>query len=132
VAELFRQYGLTEQHYGGLIQGLRANPMAWRDFMMRFELGLEKPDPKRAGLSALTIGGSYILGGLVPLAPYMALDTAARALPWSIGVTLVALALFGLIKGRFTGAAPLKSALQTAGIGGLAAAAAFLLARAIG
>jgi len=131
VIELFRHYGLKEQHYAGVIQGLKANPLAWRDFMMRFELGLEKPDPKRAGRSALTIGASYILGGLVPLAPYMAMASAARALPWSIGVTLVALAVFGFVKGRFTGAAPLKSALQTAGIGGLAAAAAFLLARAI-
>jgi VIT1/CCC1 family predicted Fe2+/Mn2+ transporter len=131
VAELFREYGLTESHYGGLIEGLRANPIAWRDFMMRFELGLQKPDPNRAGRSALTIGGSYILGGLVPLAPYMATDSAAAALPWSIGVTLVALAVFGFVKGRFTGAVALKSAVQTASIGGFAAAAAFALARAI-
>jgi VIT1/CCC1 family predicted Fe2+/Mn2+ transporter len=131
VAEVFRQYGLTEQHYGGVIEGLRANPLAWRDFMMRFELGLQKPDPKRAGRSALTIGCSYILGGVVPLVPYMATDSAALALPWSIGVTLVALGVFGFVKGRFTGAVPLKSALQTASIGGLAAAAAFALARAI-
>jgi VIT1/CCC1 family predicted Fe2+/Mn2+ transporter len=131
IAEVFRQYGLTERHYGGVIEGLRANPLAWRDFMMRFELGLQKPDPKRAGRSALTIGCSYILGGLVPLAPYMAIDSAALALPWSIGVTLVALAVFGYVKGRFTGAVPLKSALQTASIGGFAAAAAFALARAI-
>jgi VIT1/CCC1 family predicted Fe2+/Mn2+ transporter len=131
VAEVFREYGLTEQHYGGLIEGLKGNPMAWRDFMMRFELGLQKPDPNRAGRSALTIGGSYILGGLVPLAPYMATHSAAAALPWSIGVTLAALAVFGYVKGRFTGAAALKSAVQTASIGGLAAAAAFALARAI-
>ena len=131
VAELFREYGLTERHYGGLIEGLRANPMAWRDFMMRFELGLQRPDPNRAGRSALTIGGSYILGGLVPLLPYMATASAAAALPWSIGVTLAALAVFGFVKGRFTGAGALKSALQTASIGGLAAAAAFALARAI-
>ena len=131
VAELFRQYGLTEQHYGGVIDGLKGNPLAWRDFMMRFELGLQKPDSRRAGQSALTIGGSYILGGLVPLAPYMATGSAAQALPWSIGVTLIALAVFGFVKGSFTGAARLKSALQTASIGGLAAAAAFVLARAI-
>ncbi len=131
VAEVFRKYGLSEQHYGGVIEGLRANPLAWRDFMMRFELGLQKPDSNRAGRSALTIGASYILGGLVPLAPYMASASASQALPWSIGVTLVALAVFGFVKGRFTGAPPLKSALQTAGIGGLAAAAAFALARAI-
>jgi vacuolar iron transporter family protein len=131
VAEVFRQYGLTEQHYGGVIEGLKTNPRAWRDFMMRFELGLQKPDPSRAGRSALTIGCSYILGGLVPLAPYMVTSSAALALPWSIGVTLAALAVFGFVKGRYTSAEPLKSAVQTASIGGLAAAAAFALARAI-
>jgi VIT1/CCC1 family predicted Fe2+/Mn2+ transporter len=131
VGEVFRQYGLTEQHYGGVVEGLKANPLAWRDFMMRFELGLQKPDPKRAGRSALTIGASYILGGLVPLAPYMASASASQALPWSIGVTLAALAVFGFVKGGFTGAPRLKSALQTASIGGLAAAVAFALARAI-
>ncbi|HUD24270.1 MAG TPA: VIT1/CCC1 transporter family protein [Burkholderiaceae bacterium] len=131
IGEVFRQYGLSEQHYGGVIEGLKANPLAWRDFMMRFELGLQKPDPKRAGRSALTIGASYIVGGLVPLTPYMASASAAQALPWSIGVTLAALAVFGFVKGQFTGAPPLKSALQTASIGGVAAAVAFALARAI-
>lgn len=131
VAEVFRQYGLTEQHYGGVIEGLKTNPLAWRDFMMRFELGLQKPDPNRAGRSALTIGCSYILGGLIPLAPYMVTSSAALALPWSIGVTLAALAIFGFVKGRYTAAEPLKSAVQTASIGGLAAAAAFGLARLI-
>jgi VIT1/CCC1 family predicted Fe2+/Mn2+ transporter len=131
IAEVFRQYGLAEQHYGGVIEGLKTNPLAWRDFMMRFELGLQKPDPNRAGRSALTIGCSYILGGLVPLAPYMATASASAALPWSIAVTLVALAVFGFVKGRYTGAAPWKSALQTATIGGVAAAIAFALARAI-
>jgi VIT1/CCC1 family predicted Fe2+/Mn2+ transporter len=131
VAEVFERYGLTEPHYRGVIEGLKAHPKAWRDFMMRFELGLEKPDPKRAGQSAMRIGGSYILGGLIPLAPYAALDTASRALPWSVAVTLVALAVFGFVKGRFSGAGALKSAIQTTCIGGLAAAAAFALARAI-
>ena len=131
VADVFRQYGLTEQHYGGVIEGLKANPLAWRDFMMRFELGLQKPDRNRASRSALTIGCSYVAGGLVPLVPYMLIASAAAALPWSIGVTLAALAVFGYVKGRFTGAVPLRSALQTASIGGVAAAAAFALARAI-
>lgn len=131
VAEIFKRYGLQEEHYRGVIEGLKARPSAWRDFMMRFELGLEEPDPRLAGRSALRIGSSYIVGGMIPLGPYFAFDTAARALPWSIGVTLVALAVFGFVKGRFTGAGGLVSALQTAGIGGLAAAAAFGLARAI-
>jgi VIT1/CCC1 family predicted Fe2+/Mn2+ transporter len=99
--------------------------------MMRFELGLEQPDPARARRSALVIAGAYIAGGIVPLLPYMALRSASGALPWSVGVTLAALAVFGWVKGGFTGAPRLRSAFQTMLIGGLAAGAAFLIARAI-
>src|SRR5512143_939466 len=99
--------------------------------MMRFELGLEKPDPKRAVASALTIGLSYVVGGLVPLAPYLLISDASSALIYSVVFTLSALFIFGYIKGRFTGAPPIRSALQTALIGGLAAAAAFGLAKLI-
>jgi predicted membrane protein (TIGR00267 family) len=99
--------------------------------MMRFELGLEKPDPKRALTSALTIGGAYAVGGFVPLAPYIALRSAPTALLFSIAVTLLALLVFGFIKGRFTGMRPVRSALQTALIGSVAAGAAFLIAKAI-
>jgi vacuolar iron transporter family protein len=101
------------------------------DFMMRYELGLEKPEPKRALTSALTIAGAYIIGSLIPLSPYIVLSQAQPALLWSVGVTLAALLMFGYIKGRFTGKRPLRSALQTAMVGGLAAAAAFGIARAI-
>jgi predicted membrane protein (TIGR00267 family) len=97
--------------------------------MMRFELGLEKPDPKRALTSALTIAASYIVGGLIPLSPYFFLSPINTALLSSVVATLLALLIFGYIKGRFTGARPFRSALQTALIGGLAAAAAFLIAR---
>ena len=131
VAEIFEHYGLTAEHYGPVIEGLRARPIAWRDFMMRFELGLERPDPARAQRSALTIGASYVVGGAIPLAPYLLLHSVALALPWSAAVTLAALAIFGFVKGRFTGAPPLRSALQTLLIGGAAATVAFLLARAI-
>jgi vacuolar iron transporter family protein len=131
VAEIFGRYGLEEQHYRGVIEGLKSRPREWRDFMMRFELGLVEPDPKLAGRSALRIGSSYIVGGMIPLAPYLVFDTSTLALPWSVAVTLTALALFGYVKGSFTGAGAVKSAFQTAGIGGLAAAAAFGLARAI-
>src|SRR5439155_1310334 len=96
-----------------------------------FELGLEKPDPRRALSSALTIGGAYVAGGFIPLAPYMALASAPMALTVSVVVTVVALGLFGWIKGRFTGMVPLRSAFQTMLIGGAAAAAAFAIARAI-
>lgn len=99
--------------------------------MMRFELGLEPPDPGRALRSAMTIGLAYVAGGLIPLAPYVAMGTASRALILSMILTLVALTVFGYVKGRFTGAAPIRSALQTMLIGGLAAAAAFGIARAI-
>jgi predicted membrane protein (TIGR00267 family) len=106
-------------------------PKAWVDFMMRFELGLEEPDPKRAVRSALTIGASYIAGGLIPLAPYIVLKDARLALWTSVMVTLIALLVFGFVKGQFTGARPVRSALQTMSIGGLAAGAAFVIARAI-
>ena len=98
---------------------------------MRFELGLEKPDPRRAARSALTIAGAYVGGGLIPLFPYMVVVSAKKALPISIAVTLLALTVFGYVKGRFTGARPVRSALQTVLIGALAAGMAFLLARAI-
>jgi len=101
------------------------------DFMMRFELGLEEPEPKRALRSATTIALSYVLGGMIPLAPYMAMADARRALLVSVAVTSIALAVFGYIKGRFTGAHALRSSLETLVIGGIAAAAAFGLARLI-
>jgi VIT1/CCC1 family predicted Fe2+/Mn2+ transporter len=131
VVEVFRSYGLAEEEITPIVERLRRRPEAWVDFMMRFELGLEKPDPKRALTSALTIAGAYILGGAIPLAPYMLLTRATIALGLSILVTLAALMVFGYIKGRFTGLRPLRSALQTVLIGGLAASAAFLIARAI-
>lgn len=132
VAEIFEAYGLTPEETEPILKAFRNHPKSWIDFMMRFELGLEKPDPSRALTSAATIGGAYAAGGFVPLVPYMLLPTAGAALPFSVGVTLAALLVFGFVKGRFTGARPVKSALQTALIGSLAAAAAFGIARAIG
>lgn len=131
VAEVFEEYGLTREQTRPLVEALRKQPQKWIDFMMRFELGLEKPDPKRALTSALTIGGAYAVGGFVPLAPYIAWSNASTALLFSIAVTLLALFVFGFIKGRFTGMRPLRSALQTAFIGSVAAGAAFLIAKAI-
>jgi vacuolar iron transporter family protein len=131
VATVFRGYGLTEAEITPIVEGLSRRPRAWVDFMMRYELGLERPDPRRALTSALTIAGAYIAGGLIPLSPYLLLARAATALLVSILMTLAALLVFGFIKGRFTGARPLRSALQTALIGGLAAAVAFAIARAI-
>lgn len=131
ITQLFRSYGLTKEQAAPIVQALSQNPKAWIDFMMRYELGLEKPDPKRALTSALTIAGAYITGGLIPLSPYIALSQAPLALLWSAVITLIALLVFGYIKGRFTGKRPIRSALQTALVGGLAAAAAFGIARAI-
>jgi len=132
VAEVFQAYGLTEEQTWPIVQALRQQPRNWVDFMMRFELGLEKPDPKRALTSALTIAGAYIAGGFIPLAPYFFFHTASSALLLSIAMTLVALLIFGFVKGRFTGTRPIRSALQTAFIGSVAAGAAFAIARMIG
>jgi VIT1/CCC1 family predicted Fe2+/Mn2+ transporter len=131
VTHILHSFGLTAHESAPIVAALRARPEAWVDFMMRFELGLEKPDPRRALTSALTIGGAYAAGGFIPLAPYMALASASAALTVSVIVTLVALGLFGWIKGHFTGTAPFRSAVQTMLIGGAAAAAAFAIARAI-
>ena len=132
VAEVFEEYGLTPEQTWPIVEALRKQPRAWVDFMMRFELGLEKPDPKRALTSALTIAGAYVAGGLIPLAPYIFLHTAANALLLSVALTLIALLIFGFVKGRFTGTRPVRSALQTAFIGSVAAGAAFAIARMIG
>ncbi len=129
--EVFASYGLTDAETAPIVSALRARPVAWVDFMMRFELGLEQPDPKRALTSALTIAGAYIAGGFIPLSPYILIANTREALVISVIVTLIALLVFGYIKGRFTGARPVRGAIQTMLIGGVAAAAAFLIARLI-
>jgi vacuolar iron transporter family protein len=131
VIEVLESYGLSPEECAPLVEALSRRPEAWVDFMMRFELGLEEPDRRRALASALTIAGAYIAGGFIPLAPYFFFARPKNALLVSVLVTLGALLLFGYVKGRFTGTRPLRSAFQTMLIGGLAAAAAFLIARAI-
>jgi VIT1/CCC1 family predicted Fe2+/Mn2+ transporter len=131
VMEVFQSYGLTAEESAPVVEALCKRPDAWIDFMMRFELGLEKPEPKRALMSALTIGSAYVAGGFIPLGPYIMFSAAQTALLFSVVVTLGALAAFGYVKGRFTGTPPARGALQTVLIGGLAAAAAFVIARAI-
>jgi VIT1/CCC1 family predicted Fe2+/Mn2+ transporter len=131
VAELFEDYGLTKTLALKAADEMSKDRRRWIDFMMRFELGLEKPDPRRARTSALTIAFSYMAGGLVPLAPYFVFHSMAGALRGSIVITLLALLLFGYVKGRFTVKKPLRSAWQTALVGGLAAAAAFAIAKLI-
>ena len=132
VAQVFRSYGLPEEQVGPVVTAIRSDRDRWVDFMMRFELGLEAPEASRARQSAFTIAGSYIVGGLIPLIPYMVIPVILHALWASVGCTLTALFLFGFIKGRFTGISPWRGATQTIVVGGLAAAAAFGIARAIG
>jgi len=132
VAEVLETYGLTREESAPIVETLRNRPDAWAEFMMRFELGLEKPEPRRALISGLTIGSAYVAGGLIPLAPYFAAHAASTALLFSIGVTLAALTIFGYVKGLFTGTHPWRSSIQTALIGGVAAAAAFAIARLVG
>jgi VIT1/CCC1 family predicted Fe2+/Mn2+ transporter len=132
VADVLRSYGLDEDKVAMVVNSIRADKKRWVDFMMRFELGLEEPDPKRAGRSAFTIALSYIAGGLVPLAPYFILHSVHSALIGSVVVTLLALFVFGYIKGRFTTARPFRSAWQTVIVGGIAATAAFFIAKALG
>ncbi|HEX6893822.1 MAG TPA: VIT1/CCC1 transporter family protein [Bryobacteraceae bacterium] len=128
VLEVFETYGLTHEEAVPIVNSLRLRPKQWIDFMMRFELGLEEPDPQRAVRSAATIAGAYIAGGLIPLAPYMLASAVESALIASVAATLVALAIFGGIKGYYTGMPPGASALRTTIIGGLAAAVAFGIA----
>jgi VIT1/CCC1 family predicted Fe2+/Mn2+ transporter len=123
--------GLDRATADTVVEALARDRHRWVDFMMRFELGLEKPDAARAPARALTIGLSYIVGGLIPLLPYMLMHGIAGALQASILLTLIALALFGGVKGQLTGGRALRSALQTVVIGGLAASVAFAIARAV-
>ena len=131
VADVFRGYGMSETDLAPVVRAVCSDQKRWVDFMMRFELGFEEPDPKRARNSAATIAISYVLGGLVPLAPYVLMGDLYRALSVSVGVTLVALFIFGYVKGKITGISPLRGGVQTVTIGGLASAAAFGLAKAI-
>ena len=132
VAAVFEGYGLPAETVGAVVAAITADRARWVDFMMRFELNLDEPDPRRARRSALTIAGAYVAGGLVPLAPYFVLPTIRDGLVGSVAVTLLALLVFGYVKGRFTTARPVRSAWQTVAVGGLAAAAAFGIARLVG
>src|SRR5450755_190303 len=106
VAKVFRDYGLTQAQMEPIVTAITADQKKWVDFMMRFELGLEPPDPARASRSAVTIAASYIVGGLVPLAPYILMRGIMPALWVSVSVTLLALFIFGAIKGHYTGVKP--------------------------
>ena len=130
VADVFRGYGMTDAQIKPVVDAISSDQKRWVDFMMRFELGFsEAPDPQRARNSAATIAISYVVGGLVPLSSYMMIADMQTALLVSVGVTLIALFIFGYVKGRLTGISPVQGGLRTVVIGGLASAAAFGLAR---
>jgi VIT1/CCC1 family predicted Fe2+/Mn2+ transporter len=131
VKGIFRAYGLAEHEADMIAHSLSARPKEWVDFMMRFELGLEKPRPEQARQSALTIGSAYAVGGLIPLSPYFFISQTESALVISSIFTISALLVFGYIKGTYTGSHPWKSCIQTTLIGSAAAATAFIVARLI-
>ena len=129
IYDLLAEYGVNEHDGKPFMDALKKDPEKWVDFMMRFELGLEKPDPKRSYISAGTIGASYIVGGFIPLLPYFFTATTLLGLYYSAGVTLVSLLIFGYFKSRFTTDRPILGAIETALIGGCAATAAFFIAK---
>lgn len=131
VAEVFRSYGIPEEVVAKAAGAISGDPRNWVDFMMQFELGLEAPDPGRARRSAVTIALAYVAGGLVPLSPYFVASTVSTGVLWSVILTLTALFLFGYGKGRFTTERPWRSAWQTVLVGGLAAGAAFAIAKGV-
>ena len=129
VATILAGYGLDVKTAHSVAESFRQRPKDWVDFMMRYELDLAEPNPARIVRSPLTIGSAYAAGGIIPLFPYFLTGTIQEALPYSVVATLTALFLFGWFKGHFTGARPLTAALQTVLVGGLAALAAYGLAK---
>ncbi len=132
VTDILRGHGLEGDGLKAAVSAITADRERWLNFMMRFELGLEEPDPKRAPISAGTIAASYFIGGLIPLAPYIMSSSIQDAFVYSVVFTGIALLVFGGVKGHFTGISRIKSAIQALVVGGLAAAGAYALAHAFG
>jgi len=129
VREILAGYGLGDEMLDSAVAAITANPRHWVDFMLRNELELERPEAARARNSALTIGLSYVAGGILPLVPYALGLAVPMALTWSAALTLLALLIFGAAKGKVTGIRMLRGAVETALVGSLAAGSAYLLAR---
>jgi VIT1/CCC1 family predicted Fe2+/Mn2+ transporter len=125
VKDFFENLGLSEEVQLKATEEISKDKKQWVDFMMKFELGLAKPDPKRATKSALNIGLSYAVGGIIPLSPYFFIDDSREALKFSVVATLICLFIFGYFKSRITGIPAFSGALKVMLIGALAAAAAF-------
>lgn len=129
VIEVLEEFGVSKESSINIVEELSKDKDKWVKFMMRFELSLEKPDASRPGKSGFNIGAAYIVGGLIPLSPYFFAKTAQQGLIISIGVTLIALFIFGFLKAKAIGQDTLSGAIKTTFIGALAATAAFLLAK---
>jgi len=129
VREIFESIGLSSDLQQRATEEIAKDRDKWVDFMMKFELGLEKPDPRRATKSALNIGLSYVAGGIIPLSPYFLTDEPVVGLKWSVVLTLICLFVFGYFKSKITGVAPLQGAIRVMLIGALAAGAAFGVAK---
>jgi vacuolar iron transporter family protein len=129
--EIFAEYGINDELQEKIAREMSKDPKKWVDFMMRFELGLERPDKHRAHQSAFIIGISYVIGGLIPLTAYFFTDTSKEGLVYSSIITLICLVIFGLIKSRLTGQPLFKGAMRVAFVGAIAAAAAFGIAKLI-
>src|SRR5215471_10632989 len=123
--EFFKSIGLSEELQNKATEEIAKDKKQWVEFMMKYELGLDKPDPKRATKSAMNIGISYIVGGLVPLSPYFFVDHPVTGLKISVLVTLLCLFIFGWFKSKVTGVNPWGGALRVMLIGAVAAGAAF-------
>jgi len=130
--EFFANIGLSEELQEKATEEISRDKDRWVDFMMKYELGLEKPDPKRATKSALNIGLSYIAGGIIPLSPYFFIHDSSVALEYSVVATLICLFIFGFFKSKITGVNPWKGAIRVMLIGAMAAGAAFGVAKLIG
>ena len=128
VKDFFANLGLSDEIQEQATNEVIKDKKKWVDFMMKYELGLEKPDPKRALKSGLNIGLSYIVGGLVPLSPYFFVEEPTTGLKYSAIITLICLFIFGWLKSKFTGVNPWSGALRVTIIGALAAGAAFFVA----
>src|SRR4051812_46408257 len=132
VKEFFAGIGLSAELQEQAVDEISKDKEQWVDFMMKYELGLDKPDPGRARKSAFNIGVSYVVGGLIPLTPYFFVRTARTGLEISAVITIICLFIFGYLKSRTTGVNPIAGAIRVTLIGALAAGCAFAIARLIG
>jgi VIT1/CCC1 family predicted Fe2+/Mn2+ transporter len=132
IKEIFKAYGLSDHAQNIIVEELSQDKDKWVEFMMKYELGLDKPNANRARVSAITIGASYIVGGIIPLLPYFFTHTPIEGLKLSAGITIICLFVFGYFKSKMTGQPVIAGAVKVTIIGALAAAAAFFAAKLIG